>query len=163
MQNLFDLSIFKNLISGRKGRLLAIDFGTHKIGLAMTDELKILASPYEIYIRKNIDADIEYFIKIILSNRIVGIVIGACLKENGEIENSRLFKLTYDFINKLLKDGRILKQEISFCFYDESFSSHMTNEYLHAHKFNKNQIAKREDKIAAMLILQGALSEMECM
>ena len=162
MKNLFDLQIFKNSISSIKGRLLGIDFGTYKIGLAMTDESRILASPYDIYIRKNLVSDINFFVKLILDYKISGIVVGACQKENGDIENPRLFKLTDNFIKDILSDIRIVDLKIPFCFYDESFSSHMTNQYLHEYKFNKNQIAKREDKIAAMLILQGAMAEMDC-
>jgi putative Holliday junction resolvase len=163
MNNPFSLEIFKNSISLTKGRLLGIDFGTYKIGLAMTDESGMLASPHDIYIRRNLEADIKYFIKLILDYKISGIVVGACQKENGDIENPRLFKLTDSFIKNILADNKIVDLKIPFCFYDESFSSHMTNQYLHEHKFNKNQIAKREDKIAAMLILQGAMMEMNCL
>ena len=160
--NNFDIKIFYDTIKNKEGKLCGIDFGTHKIGIALSDEKKMLASPLVIYIRKkDILSDIDYFINLILKEKIIGFVIGTCIKESGEIENPRLFQLTKIFFEKLLQDSKIADKKIPHYFHDESFSSHISNELLFEMKFNKNQIAKREDKIAATIILQEAIDEMK--
>ena len=45
----------------REGRLAGIDYGTVRIGIALSDPLQILASPAENYTRGTADADAEFF------------------------------------------------------------------------------------------------------
>lgn len=157
----FNLIKFKNSISNKFGRLCGIDFGTYKIGIALTDESRIISSPFKIYIRKDIKADLNYFANLIVEQRIIGFVIGVALQENGKILNNRLFNLTKKFFQDLFDHEKILNKEIPNYFHDESFSSHITNQMLHEHKFKKGQIARQEDKIAATIILQEAMNEMK--
>ena len=47
----------------RPGRLAGIDYGTVRIGIAVSDARQTLASPYENYTRRSPQADAEYFEK----------------------------------------------------------------------------------------------------
>ena len=44
---------------------MGIDFGLARIGIALSDETKFLASPYITYKRKNEKEDIDFFIDLI--------------------------------------------------------------------------------------------------
>lgn len=155
----FDILKFKADIKNSSGRICGIDFGTHKIGIALTDEKQIIVSPFQIYIRKNLEYDIQQFVNLIKKEKIIAFIIGTVLTESGKIRNQRLFHLTTIFFEKLFNNLLTINCNLPHYFQDESFSSHITNEILHSYNFNKNQIARREDKIAAAIILQEALDE----
>ena len=42
------------------GRILAIDYGEQRIGLALSDPLKIFASPYKTIINKNKEQQVKH-------------------------------------------------------------------------------------------------------
>ena len=46
---------------GPKGRLLAFDYGTVRVGLAISDHDRRMASPLENYTRVSVEADGDYF------------------------------------------------------------------------------------------------------
>lgn len=58
------------------GRVAAFDYGTVRIGIAVCDPDRILASPLEVYPAANWRDDGDYFRSLIKSERIVGIVVG---------------------------------------------------------------------------------------
>jgi putative holliday junction resolvase len=65
------------------GRLAGIDFGTVRIGVAITDASRILASPLENYNRRSLDADADYFRRLTVQEQIVGFVVGLPVHGNG--------------------------------------------------------------------------------
>src|ERR1051325_400364 len=58
------------------GRLAGIDYGTIRIGIAITDPEQRIASPLANYTRHGEKADAEYFRKLVADERIVGFVVG---------------------------------------------------------------------------------------
>jgi putative Holliday junction resolvase len=54
------------------GRLAGIDFGTVRIGIALTDSRRTLASPYEIYPRRDPPSDAARFRRLAAEEGIVG-------------------------------------------------------------------------------------------
>ncbi len=145
----FSIEIFMKKISHIKGKILSIDFGTKKIGLAMTDMNRSMAFPFEIYIRKNLDFDIKYFLNLITEHKIVGIIIGVALIDDKFLGNKKLFFLIEQFLNKILEH-----KNLPYLFYNEEYSSHISNENLYEIGLNKNQIARQEDKIVATNFLK---------
>ncbi len=144
----FDIDNFKSKI-GEQGRVVSIDFGTKKIGIAMTDDKRIIATPFQIYQRKNFENDINFFINLIDEYKIQGIVIGVALIDGEFLGNKRLFFMIRQFVNRITEI-----KKIPYLFYDEEFSSHMSNEELYEFGLNKNQIARQEDKIVAANFLK---------
>ena len=157
----FDINDFAISIETLVGKLCGVDFGSHKIGVALSDLQKSLVFPHKIYIRKNINYDVEDFVNLIKTEKVVGFVIGAVLKENGEVKNPRLFQLTSYFFENLFNHKDLVGRKIPHYFHDENFSSHNVNELLHNYKFNRNQIAKFEDKVVAANILNEVLEEIQ--
>lgn len=145
----FSIENFKDKIRDLSGKILAIDFGTKKMGLAMTNIDRSMAFPYEIYQRKSLSVDIEHFLKLINEHKICGIVFGVPLIDDMHIGNRRLFNLIKEFISKI-NEGR----DIPYLFYNEEFSSHISNEYLYDMGFNKGQILRQEDKMVAVNFLK---------
>lgn len=66
------------------GRLVGIDFGTVRIGIAVSDAQQSLASPLETYARRNEKLDAEYFIKLVADESVVGFVIGLPVHMSGD-------------------------------------------------------------------------------
>ena len=57
-------------------RIIALDIGDVRIGVAVSDFMRIIANPRETYIRKNEDADIEYFIQLAKKEEVDTFVVG---------------------------------------------------------------------------------------
>ena len=65
------------------GRILAIDYGDQRIGLALSDPLKIIASPYITINRKKTPNYIAEIKKIIEEKQVESIVVGYPLTLSG--------------------------------------------------------------------------------
>jgi putative Holliday junction resolvase len=89
----FSIENFKQKISHIDGKILSIDFGTKKIGLAITNIDRSIAFPFEIYQRKNLDYDIQYFLNLIDKHKIAGMIIGVALIDDKFLGNKKLFSL----------------------------------------------------------------------
>ena len=70
-----DIEDFKKSI-GKKSRLLGIDPGKNRVGIAISDENKLVSTPLKTIIKKNNTSVINDILEIILENNIKGIVIG---------------------------------------------------------------------------------------
>lgn len=157
----FDLAKLKTIINDHKNKnhlILGIDFGTRKIGLAITDQSKKLTLPLQIYIRNNnIENDLTFFANLITQKKICAMVVGSALNETQtHFANFKLFQQSLIFLYKLQE---ILMQKIEFFFIDESFSSVDANQYLYSYGLSNKIQKKYEDQLAASSILEAALSE----
>lgn len=65
-------------------RILAIDYGTKRIGLAISDPLGVLAHGLDTLRRKNIRSDIAHIAEVIQSRAVERIVMGNPLLLSGE-------------------------------------------------------------------------------
>lgn len=136
-------------------RIVAIDYGLKRIGLAVTDIFHISLTPL-----KTIDRSKDsYFddILIILENENSGaVVVGVPYRLDGE--ETDLIKEIKLFIEKLKS-----KISIPVIPYDESFSTVRTTEtMIEIGKRKKKRSTKGEkDKIAAAIILREFLQEID--
>ncbi len=81
------------------GRWLAVDFGSKFIGLAICDELGMLASPYATLDAKPLSKLLANLKQIAGNEEIMGFVVGLPLNMNGT--EGPAAKLTRDFANTL--------------------------------------------------------------
>jgi len=134
------------------GRLLGIDHGTVRIGLAVCDPDRTMASPLEIYTRRTSEQDAAYFAKLVKEEGFVGAVVGLPISLNGT--EGPACKLCRDF-------GEWFRTAmgIPVSFHDERFTSNAAEELLHAAGMNLKQRQQRRDKLAAMLMLQAYLEQ----
>src|SRR4051812_22839964 len=66
-----------------KGRLLGVDFGTVRVGLAVSDSDRIIASPLATYTRRDAAADAAYFKQLVAAEEVVGLVVGLPMHTDG--------------------------------------------------------------------------------
>lgn len=131
-------------------RTMGIDFGLKRIGIALSDETKFLASPYSTYKTKEIDADIDYFLTLIKEKNVDEIVCGLPLNTAG-VEQT-IAKQTREFMSKLSE-----KSNIKVEFVDERMSSVMAEDYLKLREKDWRKRKEKLDAVSATIILQDYL------
>ncbi|HKL67985.1 MAG TPA: Holliday junction resolvase RuvX [Bacteroidales bacterium] len=130
------------------GRILAIDYGKKRTGLAVTDRDRIIASPLKTVATK----DLETFLREYTDNEPVdAFVIGYPRKVNNQL--SELVKYLDPFINRMKKIFR--DKEIHLV--DERFTSIIAQQAMIDGGMKKSDRQKKEnvDMISASLILQS--------
>lgn len=131
-------------------KILAIDFGLKRTGLAITDDQAIIASPLTTIESEKL---MDFLLQLNTKEKIVVMVLGYPTRLDGSdthvTENVRILK------SALEKEF----PEISVVFQDERFSSSRAMETIHL-AGKKKQLKQKTlvDKLAATLILQDYLS-----
>ena len=69
----------------RGARILALDHGTKRIGVALSDELGWTAQPLETYQRRMPEADVQHIDRLVREHDVGEVVVGLPLRLNGEI------------------------------------------------------------------------------
>ncbi|HIW55952.1 MAG TPA: Holliday junction resolvase RuvX [Firmicutes bacterium] len=132
------------------GRILALDIGDVRIGLAVSDPLGIIANPLETYTRKNIAADTEYIVRLAREKEADVIVSGLPVRLDGE-ETAQTKKVR-DFVAELEKawGGKVV-------FVDERLTTASAQRALLEGNVRRADRKKVVDKVAAAIILQSYL------
>jgi len=132
------------------GRILAIDYGVKRTGIAVTDDLQIIASGLTTIATK----DLLPFLKTyILKEQVELFVIGEPKQMNNEVSESELFiKVFIDKLTKAIPNIPIKR-------VDERFTSKMAFQTMIDSGLKKNQRKNKAlvDEISATLILQSYL------
>ncbi len=133
-----------------EGRLMGVDFGTKRLGIAVSTPDQSIASPLENYDRRNPNLDAKHLKELAQDYRIRGLVVGLPVHmsgdEGGIARNAREFGLW------LAKETNL-----PIRFWDERFTSAMAEEILQAADLSKKKRKARKDKLAAYLLLQSFL------
>jgi len=131
-------------------RILAIDYGEKRIGLAVTDPLQIISHPLEMVETKNI---YFYLAKYLTTEDVETVVIGHPKKADGSDAD------VFPEIEKFSKRLQNKFPEIDFVFQDERFSSKRAVEFLIEGGYKKKDRRKKGniDKMAALIILRDYL------
>lgn len=134
-------------------RVLAIDLGTKRTGLAVTDPLKILANPLE-----TIESGLlmNYLITYCAKEDVEAIVLGLPIRLNGQDNEMtpRVMKLKGE-LEKTFPDKKIV-------LVDERFTSKMAMQSMIAmgsKKKDRKEKAGNLDKVSAAIILQSYLEQ----
>ncbi|NRD19650.1 Holliday junction resolvase RuvX [Winogradskyella eckloniae] len=133
------------------GRILAIDFGTKRTGLAVTDEMQIIASGLTTVLTK----DLLQFLKDYTSKeRVDKIVVGLPKQMDNTASESEVY------IQKFLVQLSKVIPEIPVARVDERFTSKMAFQTMIDSGLKKKQRKNKAliDEISATLILQSYLS-----
>lgn len=132
------------------GRIMGIDYGRVRIGIALTDLLKTIASPYEVYKSVSRKKDIEYFVKLIKEKEVDKIVLGLPLNMDGS-EGERALK-TRAFGDELEKASNV-----PVVYQDERLSSVEAENYLLDGDLRRDKRKNLIDKVSASIILEDYL------
>jgi len=134
----------------KKSRLLGVDPGKKRIGIAICDENKIIATPYTTIIKKNFSDFLVQINKIISDNDIRGIIIGNPINMDGSASQS----------SQSAKDlGINLSKNISIpiTMWDERLSSRGAFNLSSDLNVNTSKKISKLDENSAAFILQGTL------
>ena len=131
-------------------RLMCLDIGEKRIGIAVSDLLMITAQGVETYNRKedNIQKDIEYILTTAEKYNVYKIVCGLPKNMNGSIGPQA---------EKSMEFGELLKQagKYEVVFFDERLSTASARRTLLEADTSRKKRKKVIDKVAAVYILQA--------
>ena len=134
----------------KKSRLIGIDPGGKRIGIALSDENKIVATPYTTIIKENYRDLVDQIKKIVKEYDIDGIVIGNPINMDGtEGPSSQSAK---DLAKNLSKD---ITENITL--WDERLSSQGAFNLSNDLPINSSKKVSKLDENSAQFILQGIL------
>ena len=129
---------------------MGIDYGQVRIGIALTDLMKLIASPYEVYKSVSKSSDLEYFAKLVKEKEVEKIVIGLPLNMDGS-EGKRAIA-TRQFGEALQS-----KTGLPVVYQDERLSSVEAEEYLLSADVRRDKRKNLIDKVSASIILEEYL------
>ncbi len=133
-----------------KGRLAGIDFGTVRIGVAVTDSERRLASPYENYTRRGPEGDAAYFRQLVEAEGIVAFVVGLPVHGSGDESQKSVESRQFgQWLNEITG--------LPVRYYDERYTSVMAEQSLLDAQMSHKKRKKRLDMIAAQIMLAAYL------
>lgn len=137
-------------------RIMGLDYGDKTVGVAISDETLLIAQPIETIKRERANklrqtyARIEVLIQEYYIDRIV---VGLPLNMDGT-KSSRCLK-THEFAETLER-----RTGLEIVFYDERLTTFAADSILSEGGVRKEKRKEYIDKIAASMILQGYLDEL---
>ena len=146
---MLDIEDFKKKLP-KKSRLMGIDPGGKRIGIAISDENKIIATPYTTLIKNKYSDFVKELIEIVNENKIKGIVIGNPVNMDGS--SSQSSQSAKDLAINLSKD---ITENITL--WDERLSSQGAFNLSNDLGINTSKKVSKLDQNSAQFILQGAL------
>ena len=146
---MLDIDIFIEKIK-KKSRIIGIDPGGKRIGIAISDENKIVATPYTTIIKENYKDLLFQIKKIINEYQIDGIVVGNPINMDGSLGPSS--QSAKDLAKNLSKD---ITENITL--WDERLSSRGAFNLSNELAINSSKKLKKLDENSAQFILQGVL------
>ncbi len=131
---------------------MGLDYGDVRIGIALSDVTRFLATGLENYTRKSLDIDCEHIADIVKNNNVKVIVLGLPLNMDGS-SGDRVAK-TYDFASHLSKytDAKIE-------YLDERLTSVSAEKILISADVSRKKRKEVLDKLSATIILQDYLDK----
>lgn len=147
VQVLFDNSSEKCNFATYMSRILAIDYGAKRTGIAATDPMQIIANGLETVATSTLFDFIQNYLN---KEDVSEIVVGYPKQTNGE-DSENLKRIT-PFVNRLRK----LYPSINIIYYDERFTSVLAHKTILESGIGKMNRRNKElvDKISATIILQ---------
>ena len=133
------------------GRIMALDVGDVRIGIAVSDLIGIIANPLETYTRRgDADRDAQYIADLAKSREVSLFISGLPLSLDGK-ENEQTVK-TRSFIDVLNRHS-----DIPVKYLDERFTTISAERALIQGNVRREDRKKVIDKVAATIILQNYL------
>ncbi|MCA9880908.1 MAG: Holliday junction resolvase RuvX [Thermomicrobiales bacterium] len=137
-------------MSSLPGRALGLDVGERRIGMAIADELGLIASPLGVVQRG--DGDLQRILDAMRAQRasviVIGLPMGLSGREGPQAATVRAFAETL---------AAASHDPLEVVFWDERLTSTVAERALAAQGRKKNRRSGEIDAVAAAVILQGYL------
>ena len=138
----------------QRTRKMGIDYGDRRIGVAMTDALCIISSPYEVFENRSEEQSLQHLNKLIKEFNVDEVAMGLPLNMDGS-EGERA-KIHREFGEKLASLSGIKVEYV-----DERLTSAEAEEILIQSKVRREKRKELIDKISAQIILQTYLNQIK--
>jgi len=132
------------------GRVAGIDYGTVRLGIALSDPGRTLASPYENYTRRGPKQDAQRLARLVAEEDVVLFVVGLPVhldgRESEKSAEARAF-------------GRWLTEAtgVPVTFFDERFTTAEAEQALLGAELTRRRRKARRDMLAAQILLSAYL------
>lgn len=132
------------------GRLAGIDYGSVRIGIALSDSRQTLASPHDNYTRQSAVADGEYFRRLVREEGVQAFVVGLPVHLSGSESAKSIEARAF---------GKWLEEltGLTVHFFDERFTSREALAHLEQAELTKKKRKARLDMVAAQIMLAAYL------
>ena len=131
-------------------RIMSLDLGEVRIGIAVSDIMRIIASGLETYTRRNMDLDTTYIANLVKEHNVGLIVLGLPINMDGT-KGERVEK-TYAFAEALKE-----KVNCQIDYMDERLTTVTAERILIDGNVRRDKRKQVIDKLAATIILQSYL------
>jgi len=129
-------------------RMLGIDFGTVRVGYAISDPDRIIASPLETYTRRSAVEDAAHLLALIEREEVGLLVLGLPLHTDGrESQKSGEVRKYAEWLKSVTG--------MTVTFYDERFTTVEAESALWNAGLTHKKRKDRRDRIAAQMMLQS--------
>lgn len=134
----------------RRGRLLGLDYGTKRVGLALSNIDQTIATPLETYLRRDERQDERYLWQKVQEYGVAGLVIGLPVHMSGdEGEKAREARAFGQWA------AAVTKLPVSFT--DERYSTALADDHLRVAHVGPKKRKLLRDMLAAQILLQAFL------
>lgn len=134
-------------------RKMGIDYGDVRIGIAMTDALCIISSPFEVYKNKGEEDALNHIVVLIKQYNVDGIAMGLPINMDGtEGERAQIHRAFGEKLEKL--------SGVKVAFIDERLTSAEAEEILISSGVRREKRKELIDKISAQIILQSYIDNL---
>lgn len=135
-------------------KVLGLDIGEKRIGIAVSDALRCTAQGLTVLHRSDVDADIREIQDLIAASQVSEVVVGLPKNMDGSVGEGAHKVLA--FVNKLEETV-----SVPVILWDERWTTAEATRMLLQADVSRKQRRKVVDKVAAVLILQGYLDSLD--
>lgn len=137
------------------GAILALDVGARRIGVAVSDELGILASPRAVIVRRSTQTALDEIMRLVRAEEATLVVVGLPVSFDGQLHSQA--QTVQRFAERLRKLLDALG--VPLVYADETLSTVRAEERLRAAGVRRERIRERIDAVAAAVILEEYLDQ----
>jgi putative Holliday junction resolvase len=131
-------------------RILGLDFGTRRVGVAVSDPRHLLATPVEVYHRRDLTQDARHLRQIVADNEVDRIVVGLPLHTGGgEGDLAKAARAWGSWVSEITG--------LPVYYFDERYTSIEAEETLRAAGLKAKKRQELRDMLAARILLQNYL------
>jgi putative Holliday junction resolvase len=138
----------------KKGRIMALDLGEKRIGVAVSDEQQLLARSYAVVQRSSRKADFRRLAEIAAAENVVHLLVGLPIHLDGS--EGALAAWVRDYAA-----GLAAHLQLPYQLWDESFTTREAQASMRARGKRAHQQRDWIDAVAAAMLLQGFLDARE--
>ena len=133
-------------------RVLALDIGSVRIGVAASDETRLLATPHSVIHRRSTESALESILRTVAETGAGLVVVGLPVSLDGELHAQG--KSVQSFAEKLRK-----RLGVPMVYADETLSSVRAEEIMRDQGVRPDRRRRHIDSVAAAVILQDYLDQ----